>query len=111
MTIKKCEQCNKDFEANRETARFCSSKCKLAYHRNKVSVSNNDKVSVSSENKVSVSSEKVHGREAVSYGKEVNEFGMEWTTRPNPDDETDVPVKGLLKEIGGCLKEKINQFI
>ena len=43
-----CIKCNKEFEAKRKTAKFCSTKCKLAYHRHKVSVSNKDKqVSVS----------------------------------------------------------------
>ena len=34
-----CKQCNEVFEAKRSTAMFCSTKCKLAYHRGKISVS------------------------------------------------------------------------
>jgi len=28
-----CIQCNKEFEAKRETAKFCSDKCKMQWHR------------------------------------------------------------------------------
>ena len=42
----KCTQCGKSFEPQRSTAKFCSNKCKLAFRRNGVSVSE-DKVSVS----------------------------------------------------------------
>jgi len=49
-----CNQCHKEFEAKRDTARYCSDNCRLAFHRDKVSVS----VSVS-EPEVSVSKEGV----------------------------------------------------
>jgi hypothetical protein len=29
----KCLQCQKDFDAKRETAKYCSDKCKVKYHR------------------------------------------------------------------------------
>jgi hypothetical protein len=51
----KCLNCEKEFNSERTTARYCSDKCKLAYHRKEVSVSDsvsNPEVSVS---KVSVS--------------------------------------------------------
>jgi hypothetical protein len=35
----KCVECNKEFESERGTARYCSAKCKLAYHRGGDSVS------------------------------------------------------------------------
>lgn len=35
-----CAYCGGLFEAKRSTAKFCSDKCKLAYHRDKVSVTN-----------------------------------------------------------------------
>ena len=40
MSNTTCKICGNTFEATRSTAKFCSAKCKLAYHRNKVSVSN-----------------------------------------------------------------------
>ena len=36
--MNKCIACGVEYEAKRSTSRFCSDKCKLAYHRNKVSV-------------------------------------------------------------------------
>ena len=36
--MNKCIECGGGYEAKRSTSRFCSDKCKLAYHRNKVSV-------------------------------------------------------------------------
>jgi hypothetical protein len=43
-----CIQCNKEFEAERITGKYCSDICKLAYHRKQVSVSNSvSEVSVS----------------------------------------------------------------
>ena len=35
----KCLQCKEEFEGIRSTARFCCTKCKLAYHRKGISVS------------------------------------------------------------------------
>jgi len=34
-----CLNCKKEFSAKRSTAKFCSAKCKLAYHRGSISVS------------------------------------------------------------------------
>jgi hypothetical protein len=34
----KCLQCDKEFESKRIDARFCSGKCRIAYHRNELSV-------------------------------------------------------------------------
>lgn len=34
-----CKHCSKEFESKRSTAKFCSVRCKLAYHRDGVSVS------------------------------------------------------------------------
>ena len=42
-----CLQCNKEFQAIRATAKFCSIKCKLAYHRSVSNLSVSPKVSVS----------------------------------------------------------------
>ena len=41
-----CEYCGIEFEAKRNTARFCGNKCKLACRRDKVSVSNDRNKSV-----------------------------------------------------------------
>ena len=43
----KCIICNKEFEAKRKTAKFCSSKCrKLAFQNKENSVPQNAKISV-----------------------------------------------------------------
>ena len=35
-----CLNCNNELKSQRATKKFCSDKCKLAYHRTKVTVSN-----------------------------------------------------------------------
>jgi len=46
--IKNCEQCNKEFEAKRDTAKYCSTKCrKLAFLKKDITVPENDKGRVS----------------------------------------------------------------
>lgn len=35
MAIVVCEECGKQFEARRSTARFCSSRCRVRHHRAK----------------------------------------------------------------------------
>ena len=47
---KHCEHCNVEFDANRDTAKFCSPKCKTAHSR----VSVTQGFSVTQQNKVSV---------------------------------------------------------
>lgn len=39
----KCKQCEKEFEAKRSTAYFCSGACRIAYHRDGVSVTSASK--------------------------------------------------------------------
>lgn len=39
----KCKQCNTEFEAKRSTAYFCSGACRIAYHRDGVSVTSASK--------------------------------------------------------------------
>ena len=92
----KCIQCLKEFKAKRITAKFCSDKCKLAYHRKEVSVSNSvkpvivsDDISVSKDS-VSYSilkDKKVYKRQAVNYKDD------KYSSRPQPDNITDKPDK------------------
>ena len=51
----KCEQCGKEFESKRKTAKYCSAKCrKLAFQGGGVSVPENGKTGVSVPETVSV---------------------------------------------------------
>lgn len=38
--IRNCNNCEKEYEAKTDRSKFCSTKCKLSYHRNNSTVSN-----------------------------------------------------------------------
>jgi hypothetical protein len=59
-----CLNCGALFEAKRSTAKFCSDKCKLAYHRDKVSVTNDTLTSVT---ELSVSESQGNTKGPVKY--------------------------------------------
>lgn len=84
----KCINCNKEFEAKRETAKFCSSKCRLAFHRSKDSVSMNAKVSVSQVS-VSQTDEERIGKVIKGYchgcGRDIKTIKEQWV---NPEKAT-----------------------
>ncbi len=80
-----CKQCEIEFKAKRISSKYCSNKCKLAYHRSK-------KLIVSSDKKVIVSYEilkdkQVYKRQAVNYKDD------KYGSRPMPDNKEDKPDK------------------
>jgi hypothetical protein len=82
--MNKCDNCGIEYMSIRSSSRYCGDKCKLAYHRRKVSVTNgDDKVSVSLFSYIQ--EQTVYHRPAVSY--ETDKF----LTRPEPLDVTDTP--------------------
>lgn len=106
-----CLQCKIEFKAERKSAKYCSNKCKLAYHKSRDSVSKDAKISVSkppvsvSEDtlkqadtltdtlkknakdtlKYTLTDQKFAGRQAVIYPND------KFESRPKPDNDKDTP--------------------
>lgn len=100
--LKKCIICDKEFEAKRETAKFCSDKCKLAYHRSKVSVSNDTLNNNDTLNKVSVSNDISN----ISIKSEQKEYHCK-TCGKILDKETYGSIIHLVDKCHECCKDKI----
>ena len=83
-----CINCNKTFQSERKTAKYCCNSCKTAYSRR----SKEEDLPYSI-----VPGKKVYHRQAVIFKDEEegvkNSLGAEWTTRPEPENPTDVPNK------------------
>jgi len=95
-----CKYCNKEIKDNpNNTKKYCNDACRKAYSRRTNSPSSRTNVrdeqggQTKSDRYTIVPDKKVYGRQAVSYGRESNEY-TEWETRPMPENPEDVPVKG-----------------
>lgn len=84
-----CQQCKAEFKAKRISSKYCSNKCKLAYHRSKKVIVSSDKVSVSrdSVSYTILKDKKVYKRQAVRYKDD------KYGSRPMPDHKEDIPDK------------------
>jgi len=82
---KLCKQCQKEFEAVRSDAKFCSPSCKAIFNRD-----NKDKPYILTGNTL-------YGRNEVMFRDEqggiTNSLGAFFRTRPEPENETDIPSK------------------
>jgi len=101
-----CKTCNKEFEAKRSSAKFCSNKCKLACRRGEVSVS---KVSVSPKKEVSVS---VGGKDVKDMSRDelrmhIHSYrGGDWVDSPEHNE-----LKRRLKTWSLKKLEELNYWI
>ena len=95
----KCLNCQQEFESQRSTAKFCSDKCKLAYHRKEADDTLRDKIDTL--RKDSVTPKSVNILTLKDFGIDPKDLGIQWAPEGGPiflrNDITAEQVRDLVR--------------